>query len=214
NIDSATRIRFNVPPQNAPGRRTLSILTRGGVVQREFRIVPKRLDEIFDGEITTLAGGVPFLGDNGSALAASFKFPQSVAVDGAGNILIADTTNNRIRRIDASGLITTIVGNGAGSFSGDGGPAISAGLSNPRGIVLDSAGNLFITDAGNGRIRKVDAVTGLISTFAGNGGRGSSGDGGPAVNASILPSLGGGVAAAPARPLFSPGQKRHPRRAG
>src|SRR5258708_30017070 len=116
-----------------------------------------------------------------------------MAKDSGGNIFIADTNNLRIRRVDAmTGVITTVAGNGTQGFSGDGGPATSASLNLPAWVVLDSSGNLYIADAGNHRIRRVDAVTGIITTAAGNGMPGFSGDG-PAIIVSLDNPLGSAV---------------------
>ena len=137
------------------------------------------------GIITTVAGNGTYgpSGDGGPAVLAQLSSLESVAVDGAGNIYIAD--NHRIRKVDAStGIITTVAGNGSGGFSGDGEPATQAGIS-PAAATLDAAGNLYIADFRNHRIRKVDASTGIITTIAGNGNRGFSGDGGPAVLAEL-----------------------------
>src|SRR5262249_8874053 len=149
-------------------------------------VVSKPLSEIEDGDITTVAGGIPYVGDGGLAISATTAFPERVAIDGAGNLFIADVGNNRIRKVDAAtGIITTVAGNGSRGFSGDGGPATSAGLYGPEGVAIDEAGNLFIADNGNDRIRKVSTDTGIITTVAGNGitdqnGFGTfSGDGGP-----------------------------------
>lgn len=138
------------------------------------------------GTITTAAGnGMAFFsGDDGPATNASLYYPQGLAVDLAGNLVIADTSNHRIRRMDAAGSITTIAGDGTPDFSGDGGPAISASLSSPSGMAIDGGGNLIIADSGNHRIRRVDAA-GSIATIAGDGTRGFSGDGGPATGASL-----------------------------
>ena len=125
--------------------------------------------------IDTLAGG--FAGDGGPAVAAPLNLPYDVAVDGAGNLYITDRNNHRIRRVDSTGTITTIAGTGKDGFSGDGGPAIQAQLRDPAGVALDGAGNLYISDASNNRIRKV-ASTGMITTFAGTGERRFGGDGG------------------------------------
>lgn len=101
-------------------------------------------------------------------------------------MFIADSNNSRIRRVDGgSGIITTIAGNGQGGFNGDGGAATSASLLGPSGVAVDAQGDLFIADAGNNRIRRVDAVTGIITTVAGSGQQGFSGDGGPATNVSL-----------------------------
>jgi sugar lactone lactonase YvrE len=140
------------------------------------------------GIITTVAGNgtAGFSGDSSPATSASLANPSGVAVDSAGNLFIADQLNHRIRRVDASsGVITTVAGNGSVSFSGDGGPATSASLAFPVAVVVDSAGNLFIVDQGHQRIRRVDAVTSIITTVAGNGFVSFSGDGGPATSASL-----------------------------
>ncbi len=138
------------------------------------------------GIISTVAGNGErdFSGDGGPATDASLNFPFGVATDGNGNIYIADRSNNRIRKVDASGTISTVAGNGERDFSGDGGPATSAGLDLPWGIAVDGEGILYIADELNDRVRKVDS-SGIISTVAGNGIRDFSGDGGPATNASL-----------------------------
>jgi sugar lactone lactonase YvrE len=138
--------------------------------------------------ITTVAGtGVfGFNGDGIPATSARLANPLGVAVDSAGNLIIADTLNHRTRRVDAAtGIITTVAGNGLSGFNGDGGPATSARLNVPIAVGVDSAGNLFIADVFNRRIRRVDAATGIITTVAGNGTRGFSGDGGPATSARV-----------------------------
>jgi uncharacterized protein (TIGR03437 family) len=141
------------------------------------------------GSIETVAGTKAFAESCGdSAHEVAVKVCASyVAVDSSGeNLYISGA--HRIRKIDlASGVITTVAGNGTSGFSGDGGPATSGQLSNPAGIALDLPGNLYIADQGNARIRRVDALTGIITTVAGNGKQGYSGDGGLAVNAQLLP---------------------------
>ncbi|MXZ34401.1 MAG: hypothetical protein F4Z21_03880, partial [Acidobacteria bacterium] len=132
--------------------------------------------------IDTIAGGA--VGDNGPAIRARLYYPNDVAVDGLGNLYIADTDNHRIRRVDLSGTITTVAGTGESGFSGDDGPAEPARLYYPRGVAVDAVGNLFIADTSNFRIRRVDP-SGIITTFAGTGKRGFSGDGGPAVSAQL-----------------------------
>src|SRR5947207_1398629 len=142
--------------------------------------------------ISTVAGNgtAGFSGDGGPATAATLHGPDSVAVDGSGNVFIADTFNSRVCRVDASTqVITTVAGTGIGGFSGDGGPATSA-LLNVEDVAVDSAGNLFIADYGNSRVRRVDATTQVITTVAGNGTRGYSGDGGPATSAELEFPLG------------------------
>jgi hypothetical protein len=135
------------------------------------------------GTITTVAGTgqAGFSGDGGPAAQARLNFPFDVAVDAAGNVLIAVTDNNRVRKVSPAGLISTVAGTGKPGFSGDGGPATEAGM-NPWTLALDGAGNLFIGDSGNYRVRKV-STDGLITTFAGSGKGGFSGDGGPATEA-------------------------------
>ena len=120
------------------------------------------------GTITTIAGSGRwgFSGDGGPAVQAQFRAPDDVAVDEAGNLYIADEQNNRIRRVNPSGTISTFAGTGEQGFAGDGGPAVEAQLAGPRGVAVDIAGNLYIADTGNHRIRKVDA-SGTISTIAG-----------------------------------------------
>jgi uncharacterized protein (TIGR03437 family) len=137
------------------------------------------------GIINTYAGtGVAnYSGDGGPATAAELFQPWQLALDGSGNLYVADWGNSRIRKINSTGVISTVAGGGAGAL-GDGGPATAATIGgNLLGIALDSAGNLYITS--NARIRKVNAATGLISTIAGNGTAGFSGDGGLATNATI-----------------------------
>jgi trimeric autotransporter adhesin len=134
------------------------------------------------GVITTLAGGS--VGDGGAAASAALYQPQDVAVDGAGNLYIADDRNNRIRKVDTAGNISTVAGTGIPGYSGDGGLATAAQLGFPKGLFIDAADNLYIADSGNRRIRKVDAA-GIITTVAGDGGFTSSGDGGLATAASL-----------------------------
>jgi uncharacterized protein (TIGR03437 family) len=138
-----------------------------------------------NGIITTVAGNglEGFSGDGGPATAASMDFPIGVTVDGAGNIYIADGNNNRIRKV-AGGMITTVAGNGTGAFAGDGGQAVNASLNIPADVAVDLAGNLYIGDAGNNRVRVVSA-SGAISTLAGIDNNGYSGDGGPATAAML-----------------------------
>ena len=138
------------------------------------------------GTITTIAGTGEsgFSGDGGPAVAARLNFPEGVATDGAGNLYIADSWNHRIRRVDSSGTITTVAGRVGSGFSGDGGPAVAAWLRLPYGITVDTAGNLYIVDTDNHRIRRMDP-SGTITTFAGMGVSGFSGDNGPAVQAAL-----------------------------
>ena len=143
------------------------------------------------GTITTIAGTgeFGFSGDGGPAVEAELRSPTGVAVDSAGNVYIADYSNHRIRKVDSTGTITTIAGTGECCFSGDGGPAVEAELRSPYGVAVDSAGNVYIADVSNRRIRKVDS-TGTITTIAGTGEFGFSGDGGPAVEAELRSPYG------------------------
>ncbi|MBO9542534.1 IPT/TIG domain-containing protein [bacterium] len=127
------------------------------------------------GILTTVAGNgiTGFDGDGGPATAAKLNNPQGVAVDAQGNLYIADTDNHCIRKV-TNGVITTVAGNGASGFSGNGGPATSAKLYYPQGVAVDATGNLYIADTNNQRIRKV--TNGTISTVAGNGSYGYDGD--------------------------------------
>ncbi len=141
------------------------------------------------GVITTIAGGSRadgFSGDGGPAVNAArgFHFGGGVAADAAGNVFIGDTFNNRVRRVDAvTGVISTVAGTGTAGFSGDGGPATAAKIGSPARLAVDAAGNLYFDDAA--RVRRVDAVTGVITTVAGTGTAGFSGDGGPATAAQL-----------------------------
>ncbi len=139
-----------------------------------------------DGAVSTVArnGTEGFSGDGGPATSAQLFHPESVAVDAAANLFIGDRLNNRIRKVTPDGVIKTVAGKNMSSSGGDGGPATRARLSNPTGVAVDTAGNLFIADAENNRIRKV-TPGGVISTVAGNGNRGFSGDGGPATSAQL-----------------------------
>jgi uncharacterized protein (TIGR03437 family) len=145
------------------------------------------------GAISTIAGNgtAGFSGDSGSGPAAQLSTPEGVAADGQGNVYIADSGNNRVRKVTPTGTITTLAGTGTAGSSGDGGPASSAALSTPFGLTLDGAGNLYITEFSGDRVRKIAAVNGAISgsstisTVAGNGIGGYSDDGSPAVNAEL-----------------------------
>jgi serine/threonine-protein kinase len=119
-----------------------------------------------NGLITTLAGSEPegFSGDGGPATEAQLNRPHGIIVRDEGIIFISDTRNNRIRKIDANGIITTYAGTGDPGFSGDGGTAAQAQLNRPHGIAMDGEGNLYIADSNNNRIRKID-LSGIITTF-------------------------------------------------
>ncbi len=156
-----------------------------------------------DGSLIVVAGNgiAGFSGDGGPATSASLNQPSGFAVDAEGNLYIADVGNARVRKVDTHGIISTFAGNGSVGFSGDGGPAIAAqiafasGLTYTEnghtpaqyggGICVDNAGNLYIADSNNFRVRMVNAATGVITTVAGNGNSQVSGDGGPATQAGL-----------------------------
>ena len=146
-----------------------------------------RVVEATMGIIATVAGTGEqgFSGDGGPATQAAISLPRDVALDSDGSLYIADGANNRIRKVDSNGTITTVVGTGRTEFSDDGDPAHKASLSMPYSIALDGEGNLYVVDTGNYRVRRIDASTGVITTVAGNGSYGFSGDGGPATDATL-----------------------------
>ena len=153
-----------------------ALLLAGGVASAQ---------QYFASTIAGTGGSPGWSGDGGPALSAQFTNPTRVAVDAAGNLFIADYTNYSVRRVDkVSGNVSTVAGNGSLGFAGDGGKAAGSQLSTILDIAVDAAGNVYIADSLNGRVRKVD-TSGNISTFAGNGTRGYSGDGGAATSATL-----------------------------
>ncbi len=138
------------------------------------------------GVISTFAGTgtAGFSGDGGQATAAKVSSPIDIAFDASGNVYIVDKSNNRIRKVNTSGVISTIAGNGTAGYNGDGGQATAAEVSNARGITIDASGNIYFADLGNNVVREIN-TSGVISTFAGNGVSGFSGDGGQATAAEI-----------------------------
>jgi sugar lactone lactonase YvrE len=143
--------------------------------------------------ITTVAGNgtAGYSGDGGQATNAELYSPIAVEIDNAGNIYIADANNIRIRKVNTLGVITTIVGNGTSGYSGDGGMASSAQISRPYGIAIDATGNIYFIDSGNNRVREIN-TSGIITTIAGNGTTGYTGDGGAATQATL--NLGTAIA--------------------
>lgn len=141
--------------------------------------------------ITTIAGNdtAGFAGDGGPATNAMLYAPMGITTDLSGNLYIADDDNNRIRMVSSNGTITTIAGNGFAGYSGDDGAATNASLRAPFGVAFDAIGNLYIADHSNLRIRKIN-TNGIITTFAGSGNSGNSGDGGLATNANLSQPLG------------------------
>ena len=132
-------------------------------------------------------GAVGYTGDNGPSAGATLALPAAIAYDAAGNLFLADANNHAVREVTPAGVITTVAGTGTAGFSGDGGPATAALLDTPTGVAVDAAGNLYIADSHNARIRKVSG--GIVTTAAGTGTVGFSGDGGPGTSAQLaLPS--------------------------
>jgi sugar lactone lactonase YvrE len=139
-----------------------------------------------DGIITTVAGtgSEGFSGDGGPATEAKLAAPHGLALDAEGNLIIADTVNHRVRRVDKNGIITTIAGTGRAGYTPEGGQATAARLNSPDGLAVDLQGNLYIADLFNHRVRKV-SPDGVITLVAGTGKAGFSGDGGPAKEAEL-----------------------------
>jgi sugar lactone lactonase YvrE len=179
NVVSATEIRFIAPSQNTPGKSTISVLTRGGLAQETLSIVSKPVSMLATGEITTIAGGKKYTGDGGQALQNSIYLTNKTIVDSNNNLYMA--TSLGVRRVDAeTKIVTTIAGQGNSIENGI--LATTAKLS-PNSIALDNAGDLYVADGQTNTIRRINMLTNIISTFAGNGSPFFSGDGGPAINA-------------------------------
>lgn len=135
-------------------------------------------------EVVLVAGGGKGP-DGGPAVGAAMGQPFGCAIDDAGNLFIADASEHRVRKVDPSGVITTVGGTGEKGFGGDGGPALQGQFNAMHDLVLDGEGNIYIADSSNLRVRRIDAKTGLLSTVAGNGEKGVCGDGGPGSAASL-----------------------------
>jgi uncharacterized protein (TIGR03437 family) len=138
------------------------------------------------GIITTFAGTgkAGFSGDGGPATQATLSFPQSIAFDPKGNLIIADRVNNRLRMVTPDGIISTVAGNGTRASTGNGGPAAAASLNRPFVVTVDASGNIFIIESGGTQVRQI-STSGVISVIAGDGQTGFSGDGGPAIQATL-----------------------------
>ncbi len=181
-----------IPATEAPINAVsgLAIDPDGNLYVSDYRYSVVRKVSRITGVITTVVGRdtiVSGVWDDGVPAADARLFlPRDLAFDAEGNLFIADTGKRRIRKVTAAtGIITTVAGNGSEGYTGDGGPATAASLDEPRGIVVDRAGNLFFSDTGNHVVRKVEAATGRIFTIAGTGVDGNSGDGGLATAAKL-----------------------------
>ncbi len=202
-------ITTEVGPPGGPlgdtGARSIAYLTQPSGVAIDFAgkifiadtVNSRILEASADGTVTRVAGGG--IGDGGPATNASLNYPRGIAIGPGGDVFIADWLNSRIRKVNPSGTIMTVAGNADPGYSGDDVTATSASLLGPTDVAVDAAGNLFIADSGNNRIRRVD-TSGTITTVAGDGGAGYSGDGGPAPAASL--NLPRGIAVDAAGNLF------------
>jgi sugar lactone lactonase YvrE len=198
-VETTHRIRF-VAPALPSGVTTLTVQNRGGIAQKSWIIDPVPLSLLPAGQITTIAGGATFIGDGADAKSAELQ-PWKPVVDAFGDAYVVDFQHNRIRKISSTtGVIITVAGTGEANFSGDGGLATASTLNAPEGLAIDHAGNLFIADTGNQRIRKLSVSTGIISTVAGDGISRFAGDGGAAIAASL--SVPGDVSIDPAGNLI------------
>lgn len=151
-------------------------------------VLPLLISAIAAGQtITTFAGNgtAGFAGDGGQAAVAQINRVVGLAADASGNLYLAEELNNRVRKVDANGVITTLAGTGAAGFTGDGGPASQAQLNGPLGVCVGPSGDVFVNDQGNKRVRKI-STSGTITTVAGNGSGANSGDGGPATSAGMV----------------------------
>jgi len=186
--EPATAAELNIAPPSGNSSYTVSEIATdatGNMYIADFN--NNRIRKISStGIISTVAGNgtVGYSGDGGNAIAAELNVPRGVAVDATGNVYIADTKNSAIRKINTSGIISTIAGNGTAGYSGDGSAATAAELNFPTGITLDPSGNVYIADLKNQRIREVN-TSGIISTIAGTGAAGFSGDGFAATTAEL-----------------------------
>ncbi len=166
-VENSQTVSFTAPPVPS-GLTTLTIEHRGGIAQYPVLIETTPLAQLQPGDITTVAGGSNFAGDGSVSASATLSKPRKLAIDSLGNIYIADTGHHRVRKVSArTGVITTVAGTGLAGFSGDGGLATAARLDTPHGIAVDAAGNLYIADTNNNRIRKVASGTQIITTIAG-----------------------------------------------
>lgn len=176
----AEEIRLQLPVQNLPGLATLSVLTRGGVAQKEINAITKPANMLALGEITTVAGGSIFLGNGGDANLANLRFPVKTIVDSSGNLFISDQSTRTVRRVDKQTKIITTIAGGGDSTSDN--VLATTALIRPSSIAIDKSGDLFIVDSLS-VIKKVNMLTGVITRVAGSFGKGFRGDGGRAIDA-------------------------------
>ncbi|MCC6572197.1 MAG: hypothetical protein IT462_00270 [Planctomycetes bacterium] len=170
-----------------PGQYTFDVRVRDSGGREDTGTLTVRIDYEKGIIIHTGGGGC---GNNGPAVDACLRTPADVALDSAGNLYICESDGHRVRKVDAAtGVITAFAGTGDQSYFGDNGPAVDAMLSYPRAIAVDADDNVYIADSNNYRVRRVDALTGEITTICGNGNWGDSGDGGPADQAEIAEVL-------------------------
>ncbi len=174
----ATSAEFNTPTDVAVGSNGAIYIAD----RLNYRV--RKIDGA--GIVSTVAGtgAAGYNGDGIIATSAEINNVWSIAVDNIGNLYLADADNNRVRKVDTAGVIYTVAGDGTAGYSGDGGPATTAQLSSPVSVTLDDSGNLYIADYNNYSIRKVNTA-GVISTYAGTGVGGYTGDGGPATSATF-----------------------------
>ncbi len=184
----------NIPGTSASLYNPVRIFidTTGNVYIADYSNHRVRKFTVSTGLISTVAGTgtASYSGDNGQATSATLSSPTGLAIDNSNNLYIAEYGNHRVRKVDATGIITTIAGTGATTMSGDNGAATSATLYYPYGVALDSSGNVHIADYMHCRIRKVTVSTGIITTIAGTGASSYSGDGGAATSAAIKFPMG------------------------
>lgn len=182
-VAGAVETRVAMRAGMLPVRLTTDPLGRLYVVDRSNHLI-RRIHP--DGTSTTIAGigSSGYSGDGGPATSAALSLPSGVAVDAAGRVVLADTANHRIRRIEIDGTISTIAGTGVAGFSGDGGSAMLASIASPSDVAIDMQGRVVVADEDNNRIRRI-AVDGTITTIAGTGEAGFFGDGGPATSATL-----------------------------